>query len=1040
MTTGKALNGKPYAGNPHVRFDEGAGAPRHSGRSALLYMFELMRRCVAIGAAAVAFSAIASQDRMREDFASPSGVVRENTGPLFWLHGTESEVRLREYVRRVAESGQGMLTIESRPHKEWMKEGWWRDVDIVLDECRRRGLKLIVFDDYFFPSQYMGGKFPIPKEYSCHDVRGKVYAHSAAPAKASNEVARVTVREVGKGVFKPCSDGEKTIVYTSSVVRRAMVNGLDEAAVDWFLENFYAPYWKRYRSAFEDGTIIGFFFDEPFSASWWGPALADELAARGDDPGELLTALKFRLADPESQSRALYRYHDARAETLGRTMYGRQSEWCRKHGVFSSGHFFEHEETYYHLTMGAAGDVMRMLKYVEVPGVDLVCRQYYPNQRQMKSFQIAYGQMPKYASSAAHVYNRHNGFNWCEIFGAYFQDLTYPQMKWMCDWHQYQGCYCLIPHSFNPQSPFDKDCPPYFYNGGHEPRYPLFRVWADYNNRCALLLSNGEHVCHVLQCVPGISYHVGKTIRPEMFAFALQDAQLDGDWAGYDVVETAQIAKNPRTGRLALRTLNGKEHYDVLSLPATEYVPFAALEKALAFAKAGGVVAGYGIRPCKTPTKGKTSDDVKHVVDAIFAQPTAVFFKGEPDGAAVRTAFAKPHPDGEPLVRRHFDFAGLVPDDAAMLAVDHYEKDGKKIIFIANQDIVRRRKLSLRSKWPAEEAELWDPMQGTVEKPEVENGMVKLTLEPSQSMFVVWPCGGRGATALPAADVRARAPLPRVNMPNGRLVSATVKEIVTPMAVTGEACSENADLEYARWIWHPVDPEREGKVTFRAKIDSVGEAEARIVFACDNSATVFVNGKEIARQNTARGTDLYGGWRAMTRARFMLKAGRNDIVVHAENTIPGFAGFIASIVWPEGNMATCLSLGGGNKTLKLDSEWTVEREGEAPVKPLVLARYGGSPWGRLGKGGSVTASPYSESVATELVFTLPALGAGERVYLACDDVEGEKSAAITVNGAYAGGFIGAPYRLDITKSVKPGANTLETKPFRLKNPRIVLVK
>ena len=32
------MQGKPYAGNPHVRFDEGAGAPRHSGRSALLYI------------------------------------------------------------------------------------------------------------------------------------------------------------------------------------------------------------------------------------------------------------------------------------------------------------------------------------------------------------------------------------------------------------------------------------------------------------------------------------------------------------------------------------------------------------------------------------------------------------------------------------------------------------------------------------------------------------------------------------------------------------------------------------------------------------------------------------------------------------------------------------------------------------------------------------------------------------------------------------------------------------------------------------------
>ena len=46
MATGKALNGKPYAGNPHVRFDEGAGAPRHSGRSALLYkLHDIQKNC-----------------------------------------------------------------------------------------------------------------------------------------------------------------------------------------------------------------------------------------------------------------------------------------------------------------------------------------------------------------------------------------------------------------------------------------------------------------------------------------------------------------------------------------------------------------------------------------------------------------------------------------------------------------------------------------------------------------------------------------------------------------------------------------------------------------------------------------------------------------------------------------------------------------------------------------------------------------------------------------------------------------------------------
>ena len=40
MATGKALNGKPYAGNPHVRFDEGEVAPAATPRrGSLLYKF-----------------------------------------------------------------------------------------------------------------------------------------------------------------------------------------------------------------------------------------------------------------------------------------------------------------------------------------------------------------------------------------------------------------------------------------------------------------------------------------------------------------------------------------------------------------------------------------------------------------------------------------------------------------------------------------------------------------------------------------------------------------------------------------------------------------------------------------------------------------------------------------------------------------------------------------------------------------------------------------------------------------------------------------
>ena len=41
------------------------------------------------------------------------------------------------------------------------------------------------------------------------------------------------------------------------------------------------------------------------------------------------------------------------------------------------------------------------------------------------------------------------------------------------------------------------DWPPYFYNGGYEPRWPLYRVFADYASRLSLMLTGGRHVCPV---------------------------------------------------------------------------------------------------------------------------------------------------------------------------------------------------------------------------------------------------------------------------------------------------------------------------------------------------------------------------------------------------------------------------------------------------------------------------------------------------------------------------------------------------------------
>ena len=65
---------------------------------------------------------------------------------------------------------------------------------------------------------------------------------------------------------------------------------------------------------------------------------------------------------------------------------------------------------------------------------------------------------------------------------------------------------------------------------------------------------------------------------------------------------------------------------------------------------------------------------------------------------------------------------------------------------------------------------------------------------------------------------------------------------------------------------------------------------------------------------------------------------------------------------------------------------------------------------------------------------------GQRAFLVCEMASGaaEDAAAVRVNGAYAGGFIGKPYRLEITRLLKPGRNTVRIEPFAVEKVRIDL--
>ena len=81
-----------------------------------------------------------------------SGTLEPNIFPFLWLHG-ESEKKLREYMAAIYNANIRAVCLESRPHPDFLGPGWWRDLDILLDEARNRQMKVWILDDSHFPGQ-----------------------------------------------------------------------------------------------------------------------------------------------------------------------------------------------------------------------------------------------------------------------------------------------------------------------------------------------------------------------------------------------------------------------------------------------------------------------------------------------------------------------------------------------------------------------------------------------------------------------------------------------------------------------------------------------------------------------------------------------------------------------------------------------------------------------------------------------------------------------------------------------------------------------
>ena len=233
--------------------------------------------------------------------------------PFFWQHGEDEDV-LRHYMEKIHECGIGAVCVESRPHPDFCGPLWWRDMDIILDEARKRSMKVWILDDSHFPTGYANGALKyapvnLRRQSVSYNVLAKVsggetvaikrewyekakpfeksmieqYVLNGEPHTFDDDrlLGVMAVKTEGQNAYdiiRICeSDGQvnwtapegsdKWKIYALHLTRnrgphRDYINMLDAESCKKLIEAVYEPHFVRYKNDFGK-TIAGFFSDEP---------------------------------------------------------------------------------------------------------------------------------------------------------------------------------------------------------------------------------------------------------------------------------------------------------------------------------------------------------------------------------------------------------------------------------------------------------------------------------------------------------------------------------------------------------------------------------------------------------------------------------------------------------------------------------------------------------------------------------------------------------------------------------------------------------
>ena len=563
----------------------------------------------------VVFSTI---NEVRENFANPG--VDFATAPLWVWNDLLTDEQIRSTLEDLNKQNVNMAFVHPRPGlaTPYLSKDWFHLWDVTLDEAKKRGMKIWIYDENSYPSGFAGGFVPdAHPEYrgsgldvvivdNLVDSEGKWQTGDSVSYVVElfsdgNTVDRTAeVLEALKNnqaIPSKSSDDSRWIVGRIQLAQpsqwfggKTYVNLMTKGVLDSFLGFTHEQYRQHFESEF--GNLIpGVFTDEPQVASAgmfsWTDDFPEEFKKRrGYD---IVPCIGSLIAAVGEWKQVRYDYYKTVMEVFVERWHKPLAEYCEQVGLEYTGHDWEHEWPNAHY----CPDNMATAFWRQRPAIDLLMNQF------ARGTHSQFGNVRSVRELNSVVRQSGRGRSISENYGAGGYDIQFEDLKRLGDWSYALGVNTTCEHLsyITIRGARKHDHPQTF--SYHTPWFEHYSKLEDYWTRLSYLLSRGTlsqdrfllleptSTAWLYQHYAGDENNGKKDRIGNEFAEllnVLEAEQIDYDLGSEDVLE--------RVGSVESSELRvGAANYKTIVLPSSvENLAARTVELLYEFVKNGGRV------------------------------------------------------------------------------------------------------------------------------------------------------------------------------------------------------------------------------------------------------------------------------------------------------------------------------------------------------------------------------------------------------------------------------------------------------------------